>query len=68
MGMFVAGEVGFLSEKRRINVAVTRARRHLAVIGDSVTVSSDEFLKSLIDYLSKEAEVHSAQQYMEGMV
>ena len=32
------GEVGFLSEKRRINVAVTRARIHLAVIGDSETV------------------------------
>ena len=38
---FILGEVGFLSEKRRINVAVTRARRHLAVIGDSETVSHD---------------------------
>jgi len=60
------GVVGFLSEHRRINVAVTRARRHLAVIGDSVTVSSDTFLKSLIDYLANEAEVHTAQQYMDG--
>ena len=30
--------VGFLSDARRANVAVTRARRHVAVVGDSVTV------------------------------
>ena len=60
------GEVGFLSEKRRINVAVTRARRHLAVIGDSETVSHDTFLKSLIEYLQKEGEVRSAQEFING--
>uniref|UniRef100_A0A1I8F709 Ubiquitin carboxyl-terminal hydrolase 14 n=1 Tax=Macrostomum lignano TaxID=282301 RepID=A0A1I8F709_9PLAT len=32
------GIVGFLSEHRRLNVAVTRARRHLCVIGDCDTV------------------------------
>ncbi|KAF2740239.1 P-loop containing nucleoside triphosphate hydrolase protein [Polyplosphaeria fusca] len=31
-------EVGFLGEKRRLNVAMTRPRRHLCVIGDSDTV------------------------------
>ena len=34
-----AGEVGFLGEKRRLNVAMTRARRHLCVVGDSETMS-----------------------------
>jgi ATP-dependent RNA/DNA helicase IGHMBP2 len=35
--------VGFLAEKRRMNVAITRARRHLAVVCDSVTVSNDPY-------------------------
>ncbi|WAR00145.1 SMBP2-like protein [Mya arenaria] len=56
------GEVGFLSEKRRINVAVTRARRHLAVVGDSMTVSSDPFLKTLVEYMTTVGETHSATQ------
>ncbi|KAG9998036.1 DNA helicase, partial [Aureobasidium melanogenum] len=31
-------EVGFLAEKRRLNVAMTRPKRHLCVVGDSETV------------------------------
>lgn len=31
-------EVGFLGEKRRLNVAMTRPKRHLCVIGDSDTI------------------------------
>jgi len=37
------GTVGFLSEHRRMNVAMTRARMHLLVIGDSATLGSDGF-------------------------
>ncbi|CAO3677519.1 unnamed protein product [Umbelopsis vinacea] len=33
-------QVGFLAEKRRLNVAMTRAKRHLCIIGDSDTLSS----------------------------
>lgn len=32
------GEVGFLGDRRRLNVAMTRPKRHLCVIGDSETV------------------------------
>ncbi|KAK2793024.1 hypothetical protein FQN52_002172 [Onygenales sp. PD_12] len=32
------GEVGFLGEKRRLNVAMTRPKRHLCVCGDSETI------------------------------
>lgn len=35
-----------------MNVAVTRAKRFVALIGDSETVSSDKFLKELIDYFN----------------
>ncbi|XP_072015866.1 DNA-binding protein SMUBP-2-like [Amphiura filiformis] len=61
------GEVGFLSEDRRINVAITRARRHLAVICDSETVSHHEFLKSLIEYLMAKGEVRTAFEYQQDM-
>ena len=58
------GEVGFLAEHRRINVAITRARRHLAVIADSETVSNDDFLKSLMEYMASQGEVRSAHEYI----
>eukprot|EP00092_Neocalanus_flemingeri_P015084 GFUD01016295.1.p1 GENE.GFUD01016295.1~~GFUD01016295.1.p1 ORF type:complete len:986 (-),score=401.27 GFUD01016295.1:749-3706(-) len=57
------GEVGFLGEKRRLNVAVTRARRHLAVICDSETVKRDKFLGEFVEYLEKEGEVRSASMF-----
>ncbi|XP_048581003.1 DNA-binding protein SMUBP-2 isoform X2 [Nematostella vectensis] len=58
------GEVGFLAEDRRINVAITRARRHLAIICDSETVSHHPFLRSLVDYMSEKGEVRSAVDYL----
>ena len=61
---FWLGEVGFLKEQRRTNVAVTRARRHLAMIGDSGTICNEPFIKGLIDYCSNHGEVHSAHEYI----
>lgn len=46
-------EVGFLSEKRRMNVAVTRAMRHCCLIADVRTVTSDRFLHKLIRYFER---------------
>ena len=43
--------VGFLADARRANVAVTRARRHVAVVGDSRTVGADPFLARLLAHI-----------------
>lgn len=47
------GEVGFLSDARRMNVALTRARRKLIVIGDSGTLGADEFFTSLLSWFEQ---------------
>ncbi|XP_014734196.1 PREDICTED: DNA-binding protein SMUBP-2 [Sturnus vulgaris] len=62
------GEVGFLAEERRINVAVTRARRQVAVVCDSHTVGSRPFLRRLLDHLSQHGLVRSAFEYLDDLV
>ncbi len=57
------GTVGFLSDHRRLNVAVTRARRHVALICDSATVSRDRFIEALLDHFQKHGEYRSAWEY-----
>jgi len=48
------GEMGFLNDTRRMNVAMTRARRKLIVIGNSATLSSIKFYGDFMKY----AETH----------
>ncbi|KAJ5634626.1 hypothetical protein N7528_002468 [Penicillium herquei] len=51
-------EVGFLGEKRRLNVAMTRPKRHLCICGDSDTISrGSTFLKHWMDYLEENADL-----------
>lgn len=61
-----AGKFGFLREQRRTNVAVTRARRHLALVGDSGTISREPFISGLIDYCSTHGDVRTAHDYING--
>ncbi|MGC4002335.1 MAG: AAA domain-containing protein [Pirellulales bacterium] len=44
-------EIGFLGDLRRTNVAMTRARRKLLMIGDSATLAGDPFYARLIEYV-----------------
>ncbi|KAL3373108.1 hypothetical protein AABB24_005214 [Solanum stoloniferum] len=57
-------EVGFLSDRRRMNVAVTRARRQCCLVCDTETVSGDKFLKGLIEYFEEHGEYMSASEYV----
>ncbi len=45
------GEIGFLADVRRMNVALTRARRKLLVIGDSATLAAHPFYHRLLEYI-----------------
>uniref|UniRef100_A0A0E0D3B9 DNA helicase n=1 Tax=Oryza meridionalis TaxID=40149 RepID=A0A0E0D3B9_9ORYZ len=56
-------EVGFLSDHRRMNVAVTRARRQCCLVCDVETVSNDKFLKRLVEYFEENGEYLSASEY-----
>lgn len=53
------GEIGFLGDRRRMNVALTRARRKLIVIGDSSTLGGDPFYGDLLDYIHSIHAYHS---------
>ena len=47
------GDIGFLKDYRRMNVAITRAKEQLFVIGDSATIGADVFYNSFLTYIEK---------------
>jgi ATP-dependent RNA/DNA helicase IGHMBP2 len=58
-------KIGFLSEVRRMNVAMTRARKKLVVIGDSATLSQYSFYADFIEYAQKCEGYVSAWEFYE---
>ncbi|WP_316817496.1 AAA domain-containing protein [Pedobacter nyackensis] len=57
------GVIGFLSDIRRMNVAMTRARKKLVVIGDSATLSRLPFYADFITYAEKADAYQSAWEF-----
>jgi superfamily I DNA and/or RNA helicase len=60
------GEIGFLSDIRRMNVAMTRARKKLVIIGDSATICNHSFYDKLLDYVNEIGAYRSAFEFMQG--
>lgn len=48
------GQIGFLNDLRRMNVAITRARMKLIILGDASTLTRHPFYKKLYEYIGKE--------------
>ena len=48
------GEIGFLSDTRRTNVALTRAKRKLIVVGDSATLGTNDFYGKMLEYFESQ--------------
>ena len=59
--------VGFLSDWRRLNVAVTRAKRHVAIIGDSATLISNPFLRRLHQHVALRGLSRSALEFTDQL-
>ena len=45
------GQIGFLNDLRRMNVAITRARMKLIILGDASTLTRHPFYKKLYEYI-----------------
>jgi ATP-dependent RNA/DNA helicase IGHMBP2 len=59
-----SGEIGFLSDTRRMNVAMTRARKKLVIIGDSGTIGKHQFYSQLLDYVNEINAYRSAYELL----
>lgn len=47
------GQIGFLNDLRRMNVAITRARMKLVILGDASTLTQHKFYRQLYAYIHK---------------
>ena len=59
-------EIGFLADYRRMNVALTRAKVQLVVIGESATIGGDDFFAGFLSYVERAGTYQTAWEYMGG--
>ncbi|MBC7949575.1 MAG: AAA family ATPase [Chitinophagaceae bacterium] len=57
------GDIGFLKDYRRMNVAITRAKEKLYVIGDSATIGADPFYGAFLAYIEKHGSYRSVWEF-----
>lgn len=59
------GQLGFLADLRRMNVAITRPRKHLFVVGDSATLGHHPFYQRFLAYVEGRGGWRSAWEWPE---
>ena len=55
------GQIGFLSDLRRMNVAMTRARFQLIILGDAATLTRHGFYRQLYEYVESVGNAYSCE-------
>ncbi len=61
------GEIGFLSDIRRMNVGMTRARRKLLLVGDASTLSFNPFFMDLLNYIKRIGGYRQAKEIADSL-
>jgi ATP-dependent RNA/DNA helicase IGHMBP2 len=56
--------IGFLTDYRRMNVAMTRAKMKLVIVGDSATIGSYKFYQKFLDYCDRVGAYRTAWEFM----
>lgn len=59
------GKIGFLADQRRLNVAITRAKKKLIIIGDMGTIGGNKLYASLAEHVEQHGFYDSGWSYME---
>jgi len=57
------GDIGFLKDYRRMNVAITRAKEQLFVIGDSATLGADPFYNTFLTYVEGQGSYRTVWEF-----
>lgn len=57
------GDIGFLKDYRRMNVAITRAKEQLFVIGDSATIGADNFYNAFLTYVEQHGSYRTVWEF-----